>query len=218
MSEQTLETQLQESVAKYTESGNQIHKFTNGTAEETVTTDAGEVSTLAKIEKDTQDTISASMTDLTTKSEQVATDKTEVSDLKDQTQQIVTDFESTHKAALESAISANSLDISANAQNIAEKAAKIAEPIAYVEFGKDGTIINSKGVKMVTRTSTGIYKIYLNDELKGKEFNALASTTSWSTTRYASKNFEEGSVVIQVITFQGDRYIDSVSTAYIYER
>lgn len=41
MAEQTLETQLQEAVAKYVESGNKIDKFTNGADTETVDTAKG---------------------------------------------------------------------------------------------------------------------------------------------------------------------------------
>ena len=109
-------------------------------------------------------------------------------------------------------------DVANNAASINTKAGKMAEPIAYVEFAGNGSIINSKGIKMITRVSKGRYKIYLDDDLKNKEFNVLSSTVSWSLTRYTGKNYTEGSFELGVVTVQGNVYLDSTSTAYIYER
>jgi len=101
---------------------------------------------------------------------------------------------------------------------LSTKADKIAEPIATAEFGKDGTIISSTGIKMITRVSAGIYEIYLDDKHKGSEFDVIGSTTSWSITRYSAKNFVEGSFQFQVVSIQTQRYLDSTSTVRVYKR
>lgn len=96
MAEQTLETQLQEAVTKYVESGNKIHKFANGAETETVTTENGVIPTLAKINKDNLDTIAASRTeldskvaDVSQKAAQVALKKTEIDTLISNTETLV---------------------------------------------------------------------------------------------------------------------------------
>jgi hypothetical protein len=72
MVEQTLEAKLQDAVAKYTKSGEQIGKFANGGDTETVDTDNGPVPTLSKIVKDNTDIIAASRAELDNKVSQAS--------------------------------------------------------------------------------------------------------------------------------------------------
>lgn len=112
MVEQTLETQLQESVAKYIESGNKIDKFTNGRDNETVETAQGPKPTISKIIKDNLDTIAASRTELDNKVTQASTSATAAEQAKTDAQAMLTAFENTHLPNLNSSISANTSLIS----------------------------------------------------------------------------------------------------------
>lgn len=115
MAEQTLETRLSESVKKYTEAGNKIDKFINGSASETIATVNGNKPTLSKIVKDTEDNIDSAMTGLTTKANEANTSAENAAKAKTDAEAIVNTFNSTHLATMQQ----NTIEIAKNKEDIA---------------------------------------------------------------------------------------------------
>tara|TARA_Y100000590_G_C15742063_1_gene1020608 strand:- start:4811 stop:5479 length:669 start_codon:yes stop_codon:yes gene_type:complete len=180
MTEQTLETKLNASVNKYIEAGNKIDKFINGTEIETIDTVQGSKPTIAKIIKDNTESIEASKLELYSKVQQASTSASTAEQLKNDTQTMLTNFQNTHLPNINQSLEKNKQDILANANNISGKADKLlAEPIAagYILY-VNGELLYSHNIKMVSRVATGTFQIYLDDSLKGKTWDVMATSVT----------------------------------------
>jgi len=176
----TVKEQLDASINTFNETAAKVNKFINGTDSETISSDTGEKPTIAKIAKDAEDRVSASITDLTINADQVSTDKAAIEQLKSDTQQIVTDFDNGHFATLNDAITANSDIITQQTANIALKAGIKAEPIAELYANSNGTIYSSKNVASITYVQAGVNDIVLDPSLNGKTQVAVGVGLSWN--------------------------------------
>lgn len=84
----TLQEQVEQSVLKYTENADKIHKFVNGTDTETIDTTNGPKPSIAKISKNASDTINSQMTELNNKVQQAENAKTAAENAKEETQNL----------------------------------------------------------------------------------------------------------------------------------
>ena len=89
----TLQEQVEQSVQKYNENAEKVHKFINGTDSETIESTSGNKPTIAKIVKDTEDSIASKMTTINTKVEEVNSAKTSVEDSITELETSISEFE-----------------------------------------------------------------------------------------------------------------------------
>jgi len=83
----TIQEQLENAVAIYNKCAGKVNKFINGGDTETIESESGNKPTLAKIAKDAKDTVDSSIISLTEKAKQVANDKNEILQIKDDVEQ-----------------------------------------------------------------------------------------------------------------------------------
>jgi len=78
----TIQEQLENAVLIYNKCAGKVNKFINGGDTETIESDSGNKPTLAKIAKDAKDMVDSSIISLTEKAKQVANDKNEILQIK----------------------------------------------------------------------------------------------------------------------------------------
>tara|TARA_Y100001960_G_C14639405_1_gene810036 strand:- start:214 stop:543 length:330 start_codon:yes stop_codon:yes gene_type:complete len=74
---------------------------------------------------------------------------------------------------------------------------KLSEAIAagYILY-VNGELLYSHNIKMVTRLSTGSFKVYLDDSLKGKVWDVMATSVTNSFPVLNHMRYEEGTFIL----------------------
>lgn len=108
-------------------------------------------------------------------------------------------------------------DVANNAADILDKADISAEAIATGYITGAGVLSASYGIYMITKLATGKYKIYLNDELKGKVFDTFVTTANYSFGFAYNYDYVNGTVDICNVHPTGS-YADGNFVFRIYER
>lgn len=109
-------------------------------------------------------------------------------------------------------------DVAKNNAQISKKADKFAESIATVSCNSNGSIKFSENIKSASKLSTGKYKIYLDDSLKGVAFDVLSNAHGFGPSRPMNLSYSNGTFEIWTISVSHRVYEDFSFIAKVFPR